>query len=198
MDKTAIPEDLAEAVEFHGHLCPGLVVGYLAAKVGLERLGADRAEDEELIAIVENDSCAVDAVQMVTGCTFGKGNLFLRDYGKMVFTFAVRPSGRAVRVGLKHRTAPNIEQAPEGMQDRRERKIQDMLQQPAHELFSIREEKVALPETARIHQSAICQRCGETVMETRARSVVGSLLCIPCAEAVRKDAGTGPAKDSEH
>jgi formylmethanofuran dehydrogenase subunit E len=58
-----IPKDLTAAVEFHGHLCPGLVMGYLAAKVGLERLGPDRAEDEELIAIVENDSCAVNSCQ---------------------------------------------------------------------------------------------------------------------------------------
>ena len=73
MGENVIPKDLAMAVEFHGHLCPGLTIGYLAAKVGLERLGIGRAEDEELIAIVENDSCAVDAVQVLTGCTFGKG-----------------------------------------------------------------------------------------------------------------------------
>ena len=60
MLQNGIPEDLAKAVEFHGHLCPGLVMGYLASKLGLRRIGAGRAEDEELIAIVENDSCAVD------------------------------------------------------------------------------------------------------------------------------------------
>ena len=181
-----IPAPLAKAAEFHGHLCPGLVMGYLAAKLGMERLGAERSEDEELIAIVENDSCAVDAVQVLTGCTTGKGNLFLRDYGKMVFIFALRPSGRAVRVCLKPETDPNIEQAQEDSQQRRGFEIQYMLQQPADELFSIREEAIVLPETARIHESSICELCGEMVMETRTRTVGGSLLCIPCAESAKK------------
>jgi len=177
-----IPADLAKAVQFHGHLCPGLVMGYLAAKVGLERLGANRSEDEELIAIAENDSCAVDAVQVLASCTTGKGNLFLRDYGKMVFTFAVRPSGRAVRVSLKRKTEPNIEQAPADSQQQRDLEIRYMLQQPPDALFSIQDETIALPETARIHESALCERCGEMVMETRTRTVGGSLVCIPCAE----------------
>jgi formylmethanofuran dehydrogenase subunit E len=198
MVENEIPEDLAKTVEFHGHLCPGLVTGYLAAKVGLERLEADRAEDEELIAIVENDSCAVDAVQVLTSCTTGKGNLFLRDYGKMVFTFAVRPSGRAVRVSLKHRTASEGEQAPEASQKHGDTKIQYLLRQPLGELFSIREETIALPETARIHQSVVCQRCGEMVMETRTRSVSGSSLCIPCAEAAGKNAAAKGPTGREH
>ena len=181
-----IPPELAKVVQFHGHLCPGLVMGYIASKLGLERIGAERSEDEELIAIVENDSCAVDAVQVLSGCTTGKGNLFLRDYGKMVFTFAARPSGRAVRVSLKHKSEPKIEQLSEGSQERRDLEIQFMLQQPADELFSIREEIIPLPETARIHESDICELCGEMVMETRTRTVDGALACIPCAESAEK------------
>ena len=184
-DENEIPQDLTRAIEFHGHLCPGLVTGYLAAKVGLERLEADRAEDEELIAIVENDTCAVDAVQVLTGCTFGKGNLFFHDHGKMVFTFAVRPSGRAVRVSRKHKPVSSTEQAPEGSQEQRRRQIRHLLQQP-DELFSVREEIIALPETARIRQSVVCRRCGEMVMATRTRSVEGLSLCIPCAESGQK------------
>ncbi|NIP44160.1 MAG: formylmethanofuran dehydrogenase, partial [candidate division Zixibacteria bacterium] len=54
----------------------------------------------ELVAVVENDSCAVDAVQVLTGCTFGKGNLFFRDYGKQVYTFFRRPSGDFLRIAI--------------------------------------------------------------------------------------------------
>ena len=137
--------------------------------------------------LTEGKGCEeLDAVQVLSGCTTGKGNLFLRDYGKMVFTFAVRSSGRAVRVCLKHKTEPNIEQTPEGSQERRNREIQYMLQQPADELFSVREEIIPLPETARIHESALCELCSEMVMETRTRTVAGSLLCIPCAESAEK------------
>ena len=97
VDELELPDDLKRCVAFHGHLCPGVVIGYCAAKLGMRELSAQRAGDEEVIAIVENDTCAVDAIQVLTGCTFGKGNLFFRDHGKMVFTFALRANGQSVR-----------------------------------------------------------------------------------------------------
>jgi hypothetical protein len=50
---------------------------------------------------VENDSCAVDAVQVMTGCTFGKGNLIFRDYGKQAYTFMSRATGKALEPALE-------------------------------------------------------------------------------------------------
>lgn len=160
------PRDLARVVKFHGHFCGGILIGYRAAKIALDRLATGRAEDEELVAIVENDSCAVDAVQVLTGCTFGKGNLFFRDHGKHVYTFALRPSGRAVRISRK--PGPRLSHA-------------QMLQARPDELFWIEEVKLRLPETARVHESVLCQRCGEPAMATRTRRRAGKLLCIPCA-----------------
>ncbi|MBC7237871.1 MAG: formylmethanofuran dehydrogenase subunit E family protein, partial [Chloroflexi bacterium] len=93
---------LEQAVAFHGHFCPGLLIGYRAALIGLRELGVKRARDEELVAIVETDACGVDAIQVLTGCTLGKGNLILRDWGKQVFTFGRRSDGRMVRVALRY------------------------------------------------------------------------------------------------
>ena len=59
----------SEIVRFHGHECPGIAIGYRMACAGMEVLKSFRAEDEELVAIVENDACGVDALQCVTGCT---------------------------------------------------------------------------------------------------------------------------------
>ena len=50
---------------------------------------------------MENDACGVDAVQVLTGCTIGKGNLIYKDHAKQVFTFICRDSKKAVRVALK-------------------------------------------------------------------------------------------------
>jgi formylmethanofuran dehydrogenase subunit E len=168
--------DLAEVVRFHGHLCPGLAIGYRAAKVAMETLGAQRAEDEELVAIVENDSCSADAVQYVTGCTFGKGNFFFRDYGKQVFTLALGPSGRAVRIAVKARRR----EEPQG-QDR-EAHIQWLLRAPVEELFDVKATTIVLPAPAQIRESLICDTCGEGVMRTRAVERDGRTLCIPCSQ----------------
>ncbi len=90
--------DWEKCAEFHGHVCPGLAVGYRAAQIGLEELAGSRAKDEELVAIAETDACGVDAVMVVTGCTLGKGNLLYRDFGKHAFTFMSRGSGEGVRI----------------------------------------------------------------------------------------------------
>jgi len=169
-----LPADLARAVEFHGHFCPGLLVGWRAARAGLAALGSSRSEDEELIAIVENNSCAVDAVQVLTGATFGKGNLFFRDHGKQVFTFARRPSREAVRVALK--AGVFGEPAPS-----REERTRLLMTAADEQLFEISKITLELPPEAEIRKSALCAACGEPVMDSRTVERNGRLFCRPCA-----------------
>ena len=78
-----------------------LAIGYRAGQAGMARLGVKRASDEEIVAIVETDACGVDAIQVLTGCTFGKGNFIYRDYGKHVFSLLSRASGKGVRLSMK-------------------------------------------------------------------------------------------------
>ena len=72
-------DEFLKAAEFHGHVCPGLAIGYRVAKYAKNYF--DKSEDEELVAIVENKSCSIDAIQFLLSCTFGKGNLIFKDYG---------------------------------------------------------------------------------------------------------------------
>ena len=95
--KFKLSEDLKKCIEFHGHLCPGLVYGYLVAKEAIKLLELRRSRDEEVVAISENDSCAVDALQIVLGTSTGKGNLILKDYGKNAYTILNRSSKKAYR-----------------------------------------------------------------------------------------------------
>lgn len=94
-------KDLMEkAVRFHGHICPGLAIGVLAAKYVLEH-GYDYSPNEELVAIVENDNCSVDALQAILGTTFGKGNLVHKDYGKNNYFFYDRRTEKGIRLAIK-------------------------------------------------------------------------------------------------
>ena len=166
----------SEIVRFHGHACPGLAIGYRMACAAMETLKALRAEDEEIVAIVENDACGVDAVQCVTGCTFGKGNLLFRDYGKPVYTLYSRQTRRGVRVVFHGKGVPEETRKDRGALARW------VLDAPTDTLLSIAEVMVNEPEPARIHQSLNCAICGESVMETRMRHIDGNVVCIPCAE----------------
>lgn len=185
MEGPDLPDDLNQCVAFHGHLCPGVVIGYCAATLGMRELSAQRAGDEELIAIVENDTCAVDAIQVLTGCTFGKGNLYFHDHGKMVFTFATRSNGRSVRLCLQSVAPPGIEEIPEDQ--RRRRQIEFMLAQDPSECFDVANDTLAcLPSRARIRESSPCETCGEMVMATRLRPRGNKNVCIPCYESTKE------------
>lgn len=190
--------DFDDIIHFHGHACPGLALGYRIAKLALQELGK-RAKDEELVAIVENNSCAIDAIQVMLGCTFGKGNLFFKDHGKQVYTIMKRPTGDALRISVKWQGTPENAAEKKAWQDyssgirtpetekivhnRKAKKMQAILQATDEELFKVEPQKNVLPETARIHPSHICEQCGEKVMETRAVNKNGRLLCIPCSWA---------------
>ncbi len=188
--------DLRDAIQFHGHLCPGLALGYRVAKAALRELQAERPQDEELVAIVENDSCAADAIQFITGCTFGKGNLIFRDYGKHVYTFFNRRTGKGVRISEDYRGFDNDPRFPEL------RKRQENGEDVSRELDSYKMEKTASilkadereimkiapidappPHLARIRGSVRCAVCGEKLMESRGRVKNGRIVCIPCSES---------------
>jgi formylmethanofuran dehydrogenase subunit E len=188
-------DDLRDAVQFHGHLCTGLALGYRVAKAALRELKADRPHDEELVAVVENDSCAVDAIQFITGATFGKGNLIFRDYGKHVYTFYNRATGKGVRISENYRGFENDARYPElkkrqdaGEDVSREMEMFKMektaaiLRADDKELLNIEPVTAPPPAEAKIRASVRCAQCGERFMETRGRVKGGKIVCIPCSE----------------
>jgi formylmethanofuran dehydrogenase subunit E len=172
----------AEIVQFHGHECPGLAIGYRMATAAMEKLQSMRAEDEELVAIVENDACGVDALQCVTGCTFGKGNLLFRDYGKRVYNVYSRSTRKGVRV-LFHGKG-----IPQDLGEDRRALTDWILHSAADTMLSVTLTSIAEPEPARIRNSIACAFCGESVMETRVRRLRGKPACIPCYEKQPKTA----------
>ena len=169
-----------EIVQFHGHECPGLAIGYRMATAAMEKLDSIRAEDEELVAIVENDACGVDALQCITGCTFGKGNLLFHDYGKSVYTVYCRSSRSGVRVQFHGKGIP------EGLRENRRALTDWIMSAPSDSILSITPASISEPEPARIRKSIPCAFCGESVMESRIHQLDGKPTCIPCFEKQQK------------
>lgn len=186
-----------QAVKFHGHVCPGLSIGYKAAVAGMEWLNSNRAEDEEIVAIVETNACGADAVQCLTGCTFGKGNLIFKDHGKQVYTFLSRSTGKGTRMALKPKVLELDDRHLQLIDLMREDAATDkeieefwlvhrnkslaILEKEPTELFDIREVIVTLPPKAKIERSEICDQCGEPTMASKLEGVGGKRLCPDCA-----------------
>jgi formylmethanofuran dehydrogenase subunit E len=198
-----LQEMMAKAVEFHGHSCPGLALGVVASKIALD--SAKHAEDEELVAVVENDACGIDAIQALTGCTYGKGNLIHNDFGKSVYTFYNRDTGKTLRLALKPevfstddvtkkhsdelfekiRTGTATETEIAEHNKLRQERIDSILES-GEKLFNINEVDTTPPDKARIFDSFICERCGELTMETRVCEKENKKFCIPCCKEFEK------------
>ena len=202
MSSTALSKKTIEsAIAFHGHNCPGLAIGLRAAELALNEVG--HAADEGVVTVVETDMCGVDGIQFLTGCTFGKGNLIHRDYGKMAFSFYNRKDRKAIRIVMRpealgapseetsqlreKRNKGSMTESDEARsRDLRDEQIAKIMSMDLDDLFEIKEPTQPLPVKARLLPSLTCQNCGEGTMESRTRRLMGRTLCIPCFEAVER------------
>jgi formylmethanofuran dehydrogenase subunit E len=81
-----LPRELTEAVRFHTHLGPYLVVGLRMGRVVVRELGSEpfsyriRAHTGH----VPPYSCSVDGMQLATPCTTGNGCIEVTDDRRMV------------------------------------------------------------------------------------------------------------------
>ena len=167
-----------ETVQFHGHSCAGLAMGYRMTKAALDHFSIQRAEDEELVAIIENDACGTDAVQFLSGCTFGKGNLIFKDHGKMIYTFYHRNREEAIRISRPSEFKSKLIQKKFS----KEEMIEWILSASENKIVRLEEVIIPEPKFARILKTVICEICGETMTETRTRILEKRVICIPCYE----------------
>lgn len=175
-------QQLDHAVAFHGHHCPGLSFGLRAAAWAVEGFG--RAMDEDIVTITETDMCAVDAIQALVGCTFGKGNLVHRPYGKVAFSFYRRRDQKSARLVQRPDFRERHVSATPALspEEARQNFIAAILAAPFADLFLIKEVNEPMPQLARLHPTLVCACCGEGVMEPCARLRQGALVCLSCAD----------------
>ena len=201
--KQKMPVDLKRCVDFHGHICPGLIYGYRVAKEAMKLMRLRRSVDEEVVAICENDSCAVDALQVLLGTVAGKGNLIIKNFGKNAYTVLSRSRRQAYRfsrmtqydyTGKNKKLFERLEAAmtagTASDKDRRELKslkIADLLARPFNEIFTTDEVPFDEPLYAPLSPSYACALCGEMTMASKMKKISdGRQACIPCSKKRRK------------
>ena len=162
-----------DCVAFHGHECGGLTIGYKASMYAITLLGLTFSEDENVVCISENDACGVDAIQVMLGCSVGKGNLLFHMRGKQAFSFYNRKTGKAVRLVLKPK--------PEGMTKQESFSYYRSLE--PEQMFDVKEATIALPEPARLFDSYVCDCCGELTGANWIRLAGQKKLCMDCYES---------------
>ena len=162
-----------DCVAFHGHECGGLTIGYKASLYAIELLNLEFSADEQVVCIAENDACGIDGIQVMLGCSIGKGNLLFHMRGKQAFSFYNRKTGKSVRLVLKPK--------PEGMT--REASFAYYQGCKPEEMFVVKEMTIQLPEKARLFDSYTCDCCGETTGANWIRLAGDKKLCLDCYES---------------
>ena len=161
-----------DCVAFHGHSCGGLTIGYKVSLYAMKLLNLEFSDDEQVVCISENDACGLDAIQVMLGCSIGKGNLLFRMRGKQAFSFYNRKTGESVRLVLKPK--------PRDMTPA-ESFAYYQASQP-EDLFEVKQATICLPEKARLFDSYNCDCCGEKTGANWIRLAGDKKLCLDCYE----------------
>ena len=67
------------------------------ARYASRLLGLEYSADEQVVCIAENDACSVDAIQVMLGCSIGKGDLigsmfeWMRAFHGCIASLAIYP-----------------------------------------------------------------------------------------------------------
>lgn len=195
------PKDYFDAgLKLHGHKCPAMPMGLRVGAAAMNALGVDRAPDGQLMALVEIGdnhcaTCFADGVQMITGCTFGKGNIRKLHYGKWGVTVIDKKNRKAVRV-VPHGQAMLANKQTTFFTEYREKGV-PASQVPAEHVDPLVERVLNMPEEQLLKVGKIvdyswsdpphsfdgflCEECGEMTVEQYGRVKGDKKVCIPCA-----------------
>ncbi len=192
---------MIKAAQIHGHYCPGLAMGIMAATFAMNKMEAESDGMEDLLAITETNNCFSDGIQFVTGCTFGNNALIFKDFGKTAFTLTQR-DGKGIRVSSKPESQQVIREAFPDFHNLYKKVVEDQDHSPEmkaayrkaaldrafgtltldfSKLFDVQNVTVEVPEYAKIHDSVICSVCKESIMKTRSVKNIDEYLCLPCS-----------------
>lgn len=201
MDKN--DEKYKIGLALHGHKCPAMPLGLRAGEAAMQVLGVQHSADGGLTALVEIDrnhcsTCFADGVQVITGCTFGKGNIRSLGYGKFALTLIDNKTKRSVRV-VATKEAMRRSQESEFIKERKngvapskidpalvDPLIDQVLSDKFENLFIIGQiQKIDIPPMLpHAFDTFTCSECGEVTVERYARVKKGNLVCIPCSEKI--------------
>lgn len=183
------PEPLADLLRrssaMHRHLCPRQVLGARMGMYAGELLGLALPQtNKRLYTFVETDGCFADGVSVATGCWLGRRTMRLIDVGKVAATFVDTQSGQAVRIAPR----PDVRELARGYAPNARSRWHAYL--IAYQLMPLNELLNAQPVTLTVDLKAIisrnglramCEQCGEEIINAREVIHDGKVLCRTCA-----------------
>jgi len=190
-----------KVVDFHGHLCPELVIGIKACEYSLQLFFRGEQPKERISVVAENCTSALDAFQVLLGVTMGNQGLKVFDFGKHNYTFSRKNAGDGFTLRLRtHRYCNEHEYAvleekifenkislDEVVQFRKilNERVSELLSYRPEDLFDVEVGCRSVLSSERPAVYFSCSGCGQEVLMERAVVFQGKVYCRPCFQLVK-------------
>jgi len=181
---SALNELLNQSAARHDHLCPRQVLGVRMGLLAESELDLILPQtDKRLLTIVETDGCFVDGISVATGCTIGHRTLRVEDYGKVAATFIDTQTQQAIRIAPRGDVRLRAGSYAPIARNRWAAQLQGYQCMPIEELFTTQNVQLTTPIeviVSRAGLKAICETCGEEIINAREIVHVGRVWCRAC------------------
>ncbi len=191
---------LKTVADFHGHLCPELVIGCKACEYAQKVLSENGKLEGGISVVAENCTSALDAIQVLLGVTLGNQRLRVFDFGKHNYTFSPKNGRNGLRLSMKKQYYGDEDEYRaleekitkdrasldnvlhfQGLLDSR---VKRLLASPPEDLFNV-ENVRPMQQTTEIPTIYLsCWGCGQQVLSSRAIEFKGKMYCIPCFQGL--------------
>ena len=201
--KMLLNMQLKRVVDFHGHICPDLVIGCKLCEYAQQLIPQAGELNGGISLIAENCTSSLDAIQIILGTTVGNQRLQVMDFGKHNYTLLSKKAETGFRLSLKEQHFDDeaafreLEQKMMNNQVIMEEVVQFqklldvrvryLLGLIPENIFSVKPvESIPPPfETANTFQQ--CSVCGEQVLKSRRIEYQDQIYCIPCFRKITKN-----------
>jgi formylmethanofuran dehydrogenase subunit E len=176
---------LAESAARHRKLCPRQVLGVRMGLFAGELLNLELPHPEKrLFTFVETDGCGLDGIAVATGCSVGRRNMRIIDFGKMAATFVDVVTRESIRIVPSAESRVRAKDYIPESTNRWEAQLHAYQVMPVEELFTVTPVvlSMSLDEIISTHGLRVhCELCGEEIMNGREERVSGKTVCRGCA-----------------
>jgi formylmethanofuran dehydrogenase subunit E len=187
---------LKRIADFHGHLCPDLVLGARLCERVLELVPSEDRGNGLAAIIAENCTSALDAIQIMLGITLGNQRLKVMNYGKHNYTIIPKKGISGFRCVLNVQFYDNEDdyrQLSAKMLDNTisanevarlqlflDQRVKHLLGQPPQALFTVEaiEKETYVPEIPSVYMT--CCQCGQQMLGSHAIRYQDKDYCIAC------------------
>ena len=191
---------LKRVVDFHGHLCPDLVIGGKFCEYVQKFISQNSSSGCGLSIIAENCTSALDSIQILLGATVGNQRLRILNFGKHNYTLLTKNTDtdfyfclKSISYGdeaLYNELEQGIKNEQVVMEDAihfqkiLDGRVRKILAMSPEDLFEVEFIVKGLQpvETASVYLT--CDECGHQVLKSRKIDYQDKIYCIPCFQQV--------------